>query len=283
MVEDEPDNSNTNSVTVSNPSKPLGEHGTLLTVKDNQDDLRVTVSNCSQTKRSRGLGTGRIQWRTFTSSSGKEYKQPWYDWQVNEGGKTKTRTKYIPKRLLTKVQALEAALSPVQDVLRVLGIGKRSGESPESISPNKEVEEFFRGNSQESCQSISPNKEVEDFIRGNSQESCQSISPNKKGRGKNQISASGSLVPVVQKKRDKEGRVVEYPRVEGERVPRELAFDYPHQFNWQYCYSVQDEDDCWQTKKLSVPPERVWSVRSAIAVDKPMSFILSLIRGRGFY
>jgi hypothetical protein len=57
------------------------------------------------------------------------------------------------------------------------------------------------------------------------------------------------------------------------------AFDYPHQFYWQYCYSVQDEDDCWQTLKVSVPPERVWSVRSAIAVDKPVSFILSLIRG----
>ncbi len=43
----------------------------------------------------------------------------------------------------------------------------------------------------------------------------------KKGRGKQKIPPSGSLVPVVQKKRDKQGRIVEYPKVEGERVPRE--------------------------------------------------------------
>jgi hypothetical protein len=81
----------------------------------------------------------------------------------------------------------------------------------------------------------------------------------------------------VQKKRDKQGRIVEYPRVEGERVPRELAFDFPRQFNWQYCYSVQDEDGCWHTKKISVSPEKVWSVRSAIASDQPVSKVLSVI------
>jgi hypothetical protein len=128
-------------------------------------------------------------------------------------------------------------------------------------------------------ETISPNKKPVDFTRGNSQESGQSISPNKKGRGKNKIPPSGSLVPVVQKKRDKQGRIVEYPRVEGERVPRELAFDFPRQFNWQYCYSVQDEDGCWHTKKISVSPERVWSVRSAIASDRAVNEILSVIRG----
>jgi hypothetical protein len=132
-------------------------------------------------------------------------------------------------------------------------------------------------------ETISPNKKPVDFPRGNSEESSQGISPNKKGRGKNNLPVFGSLVPVVQKKRDKQGRIVEYPRVEGERVPRELAFDFPRQFNWQYCYSVQDEDGCWHTKKISVSPERVWSVRSAIASDRPVNEILSVIRERGFY
>ena len=225
----EPDRSTTNPVTVSNPSEHLGERRALLTVEDDQDNPRVTVSNCIKTKRSRGFGTGRIQWRTFTSSSGKEYKQPWYDWQVNEGGKTKTKTKYIPKRLLALVQAKEAASSPVQEVLRVLGVGKHQGESsicPACQQPLPSLERGCGVCGWESSDSISPKKSAEEFFRGNSQTSPPSISPKKKGRGENKIPASGSLVPVVQTRRDKDGRIVEYPRVEGERVHRSAAFDF---------------------------------------------------------
>jgi hypothetical protein len=142
--------------------------------------------------------------------------------------------------------------------------------------------DFLRGNSQPpdlGSQSISPKKVHSTLFRGNSDQNDKSISPKKKGRGKNQIPASGSLVPVVQKKRDKLGRVVEYPKVEGVRVPRELAFDYPRQFNWQYCYSIQDEIGCWKTKKVNVVPEKVTDVRNAIAADRPISEVLSMIRG----
>jgi hypothetical protein len=126
-------------------------------------------------------------------------------------------------------------------------------------------------------ETISPKKESAEFFRGNSQRLGQSISPKKKGRGKNKLPASGSLVPVVQVRRDKQGRVVEYPKVEGERVSRELAFEYPHQFYWQYCYSVQDSGGGWHTKKVSVPAGLVWSVRSAIAAEQPVSKVLSVI------
>jgi hypothetical protein len=99
----------------------------------------------------------------------------------------------------------------------------------------------------------------------------------KKGRGKQKIPPSGSLVPVVQKKRDKQGRVVEYPKVEGERVSRDLAFDYPHQFIWLYCWAVEN-DGRWQKKSKSVPRNRIGLVKGAIAEDKPVEEILQLIK-----
>lgn len=124
---------------------------------------------------------------------------------------------------------------------------------------------------------ILPKKRTENLSRGNDDTAASSISPKKKGRGKNKVSPSGSLIPVIQKKRDKQGRIVEYPKVEGTRVPRELADSHPHQFHWQYCYGVQNENGDWQTKKVSVLPEKIWVVKKAIASKKPVEEILQLI------
>lgn len=124
---------------------------------------------------------------------------------------------------------------------------------------------------------ILPHKSTENFSRGNDATEDPSISPKKKGRGKNKISASGSLIPAIQKKRDKQGRIVEYPKVEGTRVPRELAESYPHHFNWQYCYCVQNEKGDWKTKKISVLAERIGTIKKAIASRKPVEEILALI------
>jgi hypothetical protein len=85
---------------------------------------------------------------------------------------------------------------------------------------------------------------------------------------------------VVQKKRDKQGRVVEYPRVEGDRVPPDLAFDYPHQFIWLYCWAIEDGGGGWKKKSKSVPRSRIYSVRSAIASNKPVEEVLKLIEGK---
>jgi hypothetical protein len=115
-------------------------------------------------------------------------------------------------------------------------------------------------------------KKSENFLMENTQTFFH-----KKGRGKQKIPPSGSLVPVVQKKRDKQGRLVEYPKVEGERVPRELALSYPHQFVWLYCWAIEDNDGCWKKKTKSVPRNRIWTVRAAISSNKSVSEILSLI------
>ena len=140
-------------------------------------------------------------------------------------------------------------------------------ENTPTVSPQKEAENFLR----ENTPTVPPQKEAENFLRENT-----STFFHKKGRGKQKIPPSGSLVPVVQKKRNKQGRVVEYPRVEGERVPRELAMSYPHQFIWLYCWAVED-DGRWQKKSKSVPRNRIWLVKSAIASNKPVSEIISLI------
>jgi hypothetical protein len=67
---------------------------------DNSNPVTISTQ-----RRGKGLGTGRIQWRTLTKKNGKQYQQAWYDWQTTEGGKTRGKSAYIPKRLLTKIQA----------------------------------------------------------------------------------------------------------------------------------------------------------------------------------
>jgi len=199
------------------------EPETVLMVKPDQGDP-VTIST---QRRGKGLRTGRIQWRTVTKKNGKQYQQAWYDWQTTEDGKTKGKSAYIPKRLLASVQALEAAKAPVQEVLRVLAVGKQGARK--SKSPTKR-------------------------------------------RGKNKLPASGHISPTIQRKNGKE-----YPVVTGERVPCDLAWDYPEQFVWLYNWGVTDADGCWKNRSRRVPVSKIYSVRSAIAANKPVEEILHLI------
>jgi hypothetical protein len=76
----------------------------------------------SKTRRNKGFGTGFLQWKTITLN-GKDYPQPWYHYEVwIEGARVTKKSKYIPKRLLAKIQALEAQKAPVSDILEVLGV-----------------------------------------------------------------------------------------------------------------------------------------------------------------
>jgi hypothetical protein len=72
-------------------------------------------------KRLSGQGTGRINKRTL-NKSGKDYTQYWYDYQYFLNGKRIGRSRYIPKRLLPQIQALEAEKVPVAKILEVLGV-----------------------------------------------------------------------------------------------------------------------------------------------------------------
>lgn len=74
-------------------------------------------------KRNKGLGTGRIQWRTITKPSGKQYQQPWYDYEIwSKGLCLLKKTKYIPKRLVAKIQEMESEKAPVREILKLLGV-----------------------------------------------------------------------------------------------------------------------------------------------------------------
>ncbi|MEC4814721.1 MAG: hypothetical protein SAK29_15790, partial [Scytonema sp. PMC 1069.18] len=78
------------------------------------------TSTVSTKRRSRGEGTGRIQWRTITKKNGKQYQQAWYDWQIHSSEKTISKSTYIPKRFLTNVLELEAQKAPVREILKLL-------------------------------------------------------------------------------------------------------------------------------------------------------------------
>jgi hypothetical protein len=79
-----PDQDQVASVTIST-------RGAVLMVDIDGDPTTISTKR----RRGKGQGTGRIQWRTVTKKNGKQYQQAWYDWQITDGGKTKTRTKYI--------------------------------------------------------------------------------------------------------------------------------------------------------------------------------------------
>ncbi|MGB6296551.1 MAG: DNA N-6-adenine-methyltransferase [Rivularia sp. (in: cyanobacteria)] len=76
----------------------------------------------SSSKRRKGDGSGNIHWRTITRG-GKDYLQAYYHYEFWSGGDRLVKSsKYIPKRLLSQVQRLEAKKSPVKEILRLLGI-----------------------------------------------------------------------------------------------------------------------------------------------------------------
>ena len=76
----------------------------------------------SPSKRRKGDGSGSIHWRIITRG-GKDYQQAYYHYEIWSGGECTTKsTKYIPKRLLSQVQRLEAEKAPVKAILQLLGI-----------------------------------------------------------------------------------------------------------------------------------------------------------------
>lgn len=122
-------NEDKTTTTISNSSQEK-----LLMVV-NEEEITTTISNSSQqkllmvvedelttiSKRASGQGTGRITKRTI-SKNGRDYKQYWYDWQYYLNGKLIGRSRYIPKRLLPQIVALEQEKVPVSKIFEVLGI-----------------------------------------------------------------------------------------------------------------------------------------------------------------
>jgi hypothetical protein len=73
-------------------------------------------------RRKQGCGTGYIECKPIKRSN-KTYQQYWYHWEEwRSGDRLKKKSRYIPKRLLARVEKLEAEKAPVREILEVLGV-----------------------------------------------------------------------------------------------------------------------------------------------------------------
>lgn len=79
-----------------------------LSTDEEQSPLTISKNRPSKTRRDKGLGSGSIQWKTIVRN-GKDYPQPWYHYEFWQGGDRIIKSsKYILKKLLERVQELDA-------------------------------------------------------------------------------------------------------------------------------------------------------------------------------
>lgn len=71
----------------------------------------------SKTRRKKGDGTGYIYRRTVTRK-GKQYQEVYFRYRDESG---KLKAKYIPQKLLSKVEEADSAKKPITDILFLLG------------------------------------------------------------------------------------------------------------------------------------------------------------------
>jgi hypothetical protein len=76
----------------------------------------------STKRRKQGDGAGYIECKPIKRGN-KEYKQYWYHWEIwDSGDRITKKSKYIPRRLLARVEELETQKAPVKEILEVLGM-----------------------------------------------------------------------------------------------------------------------------------------------------------------
>ena len=117
----------------------------------------------SKTRRKRGEGSGHIYYRTVTRN-GKDYRQAYYQWRENG----KQRTKYISKKLLSRVEEAEAQKLPVSDILVLLGGMNKCSSKSSSI-----------------CEAVSfraSNTPIDDEVINDSNECSSKVAPPSKSR-----------------------------------------------------------------------------------------------------
>jgi hypothetical protein len=170
----------------------------------------------------------------------------------------KSKSKFRVQELMRGVKGKDRQIAWVEEKLRVLGSDRNQSRDKDGDLVNPDTIKSPTKN--DTCSKL--NKSPTNFRRKNTPPSESSKFPTK-GRGKNKLPASGHISPTVQRKDGKE-----YPRVQGERVSRDLAWDYPEQFVWLYNWCVQDGDGCWKNRSKRVPVGRIYSVRSAVSRSK---------------
>ncbi len=80
------------------------------------------IKSPSKSQRRRGEGSGSIHCKPI-KRSGKEYKQYWYHWEIwSKGDRLTKKSRYIPKRLVAKVERMNGEKVAVREILEVLGV-----------------------------------------------------------------------------------------------------------------------------------------------------------------
>jgi hypothetical protein len=91
-------------------------------VIDSSAQCSRKITPTSKTRRTKGKGSGWIQCKPI-KRSGKEYKQYWYCYEEwREGDRLTKKSRYIPKRLVARVEKLEKEKAPVREILELLGV-----------------------------------------------------------------------------------------------------------------------------------------------------------------
>ncbi len=89
-------------------------------VTDNCEISPSKIKSPSKSQRRKGEGSGSIHCKPI-KRGGKEYKQYWYHYEFwREGDRLIKKSRYIPKRLLAKIEKLEAEKVAVREILEVL-------------------------------------------------------------------------------------------------------------------------------------------------------------------
>ena len=89
---------------------------------DTNNECSSKVTPPSKRRRKRGDGSGWIECKPI-KRSGKEYKQYWYHYEEWEGGdRLIKKSRYIPKRLVARVEKMEVEKVSVEEILRMLKV-----------------------------------------------------------------------------------------------------------------------------------------------------------------
>ncbi len=98
-------------------------------------------SSPTKTRRKKGDGTGYIYRRTVTRK-GKQYQESYFRYRDESG---KLKAKYIPQRLLSKVEEAESDKKPIADILFLLGgeeINRGEHSSTSKVPNNDESDQL---------------------------------------------------------------------------------------------------------------------------------------------
>jgi hypothetical protein len=108
---------------VQSPSNEVVLGDKLISPSKDEQQSNISKSKNSPSKRrDKGEGSGCIYWRTITKN-GKDYQQAYYHYEIwSKGDRLVKSSKYIPKRLLDRVQELDDQKAPVREILKLLGV-----------------------------------------------------------------------------------------------------------------------------------------------------------------